>query len=62
MVRRTIPELTAKYRLNPLIRDVFVEGRFDRMILRWFFDAVKLKDVTVVQIQLVEVPDALAGC
>lgn len=59
VVRRTIPEIVAKYRLNRGVRDVYVEGPFDRNILRWFFDASHVKGVAVLQIELIDVPSEI---
>lgn len=59
MVRRTIREIAAKYKLNPGVRDVYVEGPFDRDILRWYFETQGMRDVTVLQIELIEVPIAI---
>lgn len=36
MERRTIEELEVQYGLEPLLRDVFVEGSSDAQIARWF--------------------------
>jgi hypothetical protein len=56
MIRRTIPELVAKYRLNPAIREVYVEGEFDRRVIRWYLNSKHLRDVAVVRVEMVEVP------
>lgn len=61
MIRRTIPELVAKYKLNSSVRDVFVEGQSDRKLLRWFMAAKGYDAAAVLEIDLIDVPpDMLA--
>jgi hypothetical protein len=57
--RRTIRELVAKYRLEPSIRDIFVEGPADRAIVSWALRACRCADAKVFEIATVEVPAAL---
>jgi hypothetical protein len=59
VIRRTIPEIVAKYKLNPRVRDVYVEGAFDRKVLRWFFDEIRATDVGVFEITLIDIPSSL---
>jgi hypothetical protein len=59
MIRRTIPELVAKYRLNPGVREVYVEGEFDRRVVRWYLNSKQLRDVAVIRIEMVDVPSAV---
>ena len=55
MTRRTIPELVAKYRLNPGVREVYVEGEFDRRVIRWYLNSKQLRDVAVIRVEVVDV-------
>jgi hypothetical protein len=59
MIRRTIPELAAKYRLNPGVREVYVEGEFDRRVIRWYLNSKRLRDVAVIRVEMVDVPSAV---
>jgi hypothetical protein len=59
MLRRTIQDLIARYKLEPTLRDVYVEGVFDQRLLRLFFREIKCDRPTVNVIDLVEVPDAI---
>lgn len=54
-----ILELAAKYKLEPSVRDVFVEGDLDRAVLSWFLSESGLGNVRVRPISAVEVPPAL---
>ena len=53
--RRTIDELTARYLLEPTLRDLFVEGSADVALFSWYFHALGLK-VSSYQIATVQVP------
>jgi hypothetical protein len=60
--RKKIEELIQRYRREPSIRDVFVEGRSDAAVLKKFINTQKLKDVAVYEISTVEIPaSALAA-
>jgi hypothetical protein len=54
--RRLINELVAMYKLEPTIRDVFVEGPFDRSLVDWFLSEGGAEDVSVHEIDSVHVP------
>ncbi|MBN3763403.1 DUF4435 domain-containing protein [Burkholderia sp. Ac-20365] len=55
--RRTIEEIVVRYRLEPTIREVFVEGPFDRDIYGWMLDRLKLHNVKIYPISTVQVDD-----
>lgn len=60
--RRTLKELAVRYRFEPAIRDIFVEGAADCRIARWLISEANLKDVQVYEIGTVEVdPTWMAG-
>ena len=54
--RQQIQELVALYRLEPTIRDVYVEGLTDQSLLAWFLSELGHRVVSVKQIESVEVP------
>ena len=56
MVQHKIHDLLAKYRLEPTIRDVFVEGPADHRIVGWALQASGCRDAAVLEIDAVEVP------
>jgi hypothetical protein len=56
MPQRLIKELVALYRLEPTVRDVFVEGSTDRSIVAWFLQKQGRATVAVREIDSVEVP------
>ncbi len=53
---RRIAELVERYRLEPSLRDVYVEGNTDRRFLKWYFEGKGYVDAVVYGIQTVEVP------
>lgn len=53
--QRKIDELINRYRLEPKLRDVFVEGRSDATVIERFLRIHNLPDVTVYQISTVEI-------
>lgn len=55
MTRRTIKELIARYRLEPSIREVFVEGTSDASLLRWVL-ADDGRRISITPIDMVDVP------
>src|SRR5258708_8021075 len=55
-VRKTIPELIERYRLEPTIRDVFVEGRADASVIKRFLRSTDLRNVVVYEISTLEIP------
>lgn len=58
-IRRRFDEILARYKLEPSLKDVYVEGMHDLCFLRWFLDKEGKTDVQVYQIQTVEIPEAM---
>ena len=54
--KRTIEELKVRLKLEKTVREVYVEGKFDRDLFRWALDHLNLKDVNVYPISTIEVP------
>jgi hypothetical protein len=54
--RKKLEELVARYRLEPAIRDVFVEGKPDADLITRFLKAHRLHNVVVYEISGVEIP------
>jgi len=58
--QKKIGELINRYWLEPTIRDVFVEGRSDALVISRFLRLQNLRDVRVYEISCVEItPDLL---
>lgn len=57
--RRPIETIRERYRLEPDIKDVFVEGRIDQSLISRFLHDLGLANTSVTQIQYVEVPSVL---
>ena len=55
MIHRKINELVARYTLEPGIRDIYVEGRFDKDVIQWYVQRLGYRDVRVFEIGLVDV-------
>ncbi|WP_186192482.1 DUF4435 domain-containing protein [Burkholderia gladioli] len=53
--KRTIEEVLVRYKLEPTIREVFVEGVFDRDLYKWFLKKMGLSSVKVYPISSVDV-------
>lgn len=53
--RRTIDELTARYFLEPALRDVYVEGSRDRKVFEQYLKDRGHKDFSVIAIDSIEV-------
>ena len=56
--RHTIDELLARYELEPTLKDVYVEGQFDREVLTRHFESVDT-DFVFYEIESVEIPASL---
>jgi len=54
--RRQIAELAERYRVEPSLRDVYVEGSTDRHFLEWFLLDNQCDGAVVYEIQTVDVP------
>jgi len=58
-IRKEIEELIALYSLEPNLKDVYVEGTFDKRLLEWFFGDQDISGVCVYTIDAINVPDDL---
>ncbi len=56
-IRRTLDELSALYRLEPNLKDLFVEGYSDKVFIEWYLRDITPHSVSVYPIDLVDVPD-----
>jgi hypothetical protein len=54
--RRTLEELVTRYQLEPELRDVYVEGKTDKILLEWFLEQRGVKNFAVYEIDTVEIP------
>ena len=59
--RRTIDELKTRYTLEPTLKDLYVEGVTDRDTYGWFLRESECKDVTIFEINSVDVPRELVN-
>lgn len=57
--RRTIDELLIRYELEPSIKDVFVEGKFDQEVISNCFRNAGQHDRIVYEIDTVDIPKSL---
>ncbi|ACK70290.1 hypothetical protein PCC7424_1858 [Gloeothece citriformis PCC 7424] len=57
--RRSLDELLARYELEPTLRDVYVEGLTDKVIIEWFLEQCKQTNYAVYDIDTVEIPAEL---
>lgn len=58
-IRRSPAEIAAIHRLEPTLRDIFVEGPNDAAIVQWFLRQARRTSVAVVAIEMIDVPDEL---
>jgi len=56
---RRIEELVARYKLEPTIKDIFVEGSTDKSLVQWFLEEETKRDVFVYEISTVLIPNDL---
>ena len=54
--RRKLHELAVRYENEPTLRDVYVEGQFDAILVSWFLREHDCDDAVVYEIDTVEVP------
>lgn len=57
--RKTIDEVKARLEFEPKIREIYVEGAYDRDFLQWVVGKLGLTDIRVYPISSVEVPASL---
>lgn len=55
----TISDLLARYELEPTLKDVFVEGKFDADVLAQSFRVAQADDRIVYEVDLVDIPSSL---
>ncbi|AVH72444.1 hypothetical protein [Nostoc sp. 'Lobaria pulmonaria (5183) cyanobiont'] len=58
-IRRTLDELVTRYELEPDLRDIYVEGKTDKLLIEWFLDQKKNQGFAVYEIDTVEIPAQL---
>lgn len=56
-IRKEISELIALYSLEPELRDIYVEGTFDKHLIEWFLSENNISNVIVYPIDTVNVPE-----
>lgn len=54
-IRRTLDELVARYVLEPDLRDIYVEGKTDKLFLEWFLRNRGIEDIAVYEIETVDI-------
>lgn len=53
--RRTLNELEQRYRLEPTLRDLYVEGTRDKWMYEWYLKARGCTDISVFNIDSIEI-------
>ena len=59
--RKTIDELVTRYENHPEFRDVYVEGEFDRRLVKWLCRQAGNAECTVYDIDGIDVPPDVLG-
>jgi hypothetical protein len=54
-VKQRLVELVAKYKLEPSLRDLYVEGKGEICFLTWFFKKIAREDICIFPIDAVEI-------
>ena len=58
--QQKISELVIKYKLEPSLVDIYVEGEFDKKLLTWFIKESGIKqDIRIITPDAIDVPDSL---
>lgn len=58
--QQKISELVIKYKLEPSLVDIYVEGEFDKKLLTWFIKESGVKqDIRIITPDAIDVPDSL---
>ena len=55
-IRRTLDELVSRYKLEPSLCDIYVEGKTDKLFLEWFLNDRGIKDFAVYDIDTIDLP------
>lgn len=58
-LRRTLDELCLRYELEDKIKDIYVEGVYDKDIIEWYLKEVDVSDVSVYEISSVDIPSIM---
>lgn len=58
-IKRKLCEIIALYKFEPDLKDIYVEGCFDRHILEWFLSNNNVNNVRVYNIDQFEIPDEI---
>jgi Protein of unknown function (DUF4435) len=53
--RRTLDELVTRYELEPGLRDIYVEGKTDKLLLEWFLEQKEYQDFAIYEIDTVNI-------
>lgn len=54
--RRKLPELAVRYEIEPTLRDEYVEGAFDAVLVSWLLKQQGCEEAVVYEIDTVDVP------
>ncbi len=54
-IRRSLDELVARYELEPELRDIYVEGKTDKLLLEWFLEQKGQEGFAVYEIDTVDI-------
>jgi len=57
--RKSIEELIAQYYFEPKLKDIYVEGWYDKCFIEWFIESCGISDISVYDIEAVDVPDKI---
>ena len=58
-IRRQLDEVLARYKLEPSLKDVYVEGHLDASFMKWFFEKIRKNNVHIYEIQTIDIPVSL---
>lgn len=58
MERKKLAELVSRYKLHPTFRDIYVEGPFDKHLLKWVLRELGKSDVAIYDINTIEVSNS----
>jgi len=52
---RTLEDLSARYELEPQLRDIYVEGSTDKSLIEWFLKEMRIDEAVVYEISTVQI-------
>jgi len=61
-INKKLNELIALYRLEPSLKDIYVEGVNDENLIKWILSAHNIQDISVYSIDGIEVNDDILEC